>query len=127
MSTWSVPLADPPSDPRERELWLQNVAGFILMHDLRARVLEQVPPTPEAAVDLAMWQLMDVIDGVVGAMHNQRWKVRLRTHVELVRRTDDSEEPPVEQDLDLFYGDGMGLGLAAWYEGDYGNHPILAT
>lgn len=123
MSTWSLPLADPPSDDRQRELWLQHVAGFILMHDVRAEVVKQAPTTPEAAVDLAMAQLMDVIDGVAGAMHNETWEVRIRAHVELVRR---GEDPYVEQDLDLFHGDGMGMGLAGWRDGDYGTNPILA-
>ena len=122
MSTWNLPLADPPTEPRQRELWLQHVAGYILMHDVRAQARERAPGGGDG-IDAALWALMTLIDGVTGAMHTERWEVRLRTHVHLVRRGPDGEE--IVQDIDLSRGDGMGMGFAGWLEGDWGKTPIL--
>lgn len=122
MSTWNTPLANPPEDPRRRELWLQHVAGHILMEDVRGAGLEKARAgEPSAvAVDGAVYGLMQVVDGVTGAMHNDEWEVSVRVRVELRRRGDEA----VVGAIDLDEGDGFCTGYHGWVEGDFGQDPI---
>jgi len=108
------PLAHPPADDRARELWLQHVAGYILMRDVRRPGLEAFD------VDAAVYGLMQVAEGVTGSLHNDCWEVRVRVVVELADRNTDE----VHQRLDLYEGDGACTGLHGWIDGDYGTYPI---
>ena len=70
MSTADYQLWTPPTDPRERELWLQHVAGFILFQDMRDYARQQIDPslTHEARVN------MDVLDGDGMCMGYHEWR-----------------------------------------------------
>ena len=54
MATWEHELADPPSEPRALELWLQHAAGFIVWEDVRKYAREQVNPVLPAEVRTAV-------------------------------------------------------------------------
>lgn len=122
-------LAKPPSERRARELWLQHGAGFILFEKVRGAGLATVEPnatsTTRAAVQLAvdatMYALMMQIDGVSGGLMGNGNELRLTFGVEL--RNGDA----IVDKLDLFDGDGMCMGFHSWLEGDFGEHPIVAT
>ena len=72
MSSGDFILASPPTSQRERALWLQNVAGFILFEDVRGYAIEGIDPGLDEsgrsaalkAIDDALYGLMMVIDGV---------------------------------------------------------------
>ena len=124
MTTWNTPLADPPDEPRRRALWLQHVAGHILMEDVRGAGLEKARAGEDAAaaVDGAVYGLMQVIDGVTGKMHNDDWEVSVRVRVELRR----SDGEAIGDEIDLTdEGDGFCMGIHGWVEGDCGRDPIL--
>lgn len=122
-------LAKPPATHRARELWLQHGAGFILFEKVRAAGLATLEPnaTPalraavELAVDATMYALMMQIDGVSGGLKNNGHELGLTFGVEL--RNGDA----IVDKLDLFQGDGMCIGFHSWREGDFGEHPIVAT
>jgi len=74
MSTNDSELAPPPTEPRRRELWLQQAAGFILFEDARSYVRDRIEPgldgparqAAERAIDDAFYGLMMIVDGVTG-------------------------------------------------------------
>ena len=117
-----------PADAKARALWLQHVAGHILLRDLRAYAQERVEPglSPEAqragreAIDDTLYGLIMDIDGVSSPLESDQETVSLRVAVELVR--DDGSVDT----LDLAEGDGMCMGLHGWLEGDFGEHPVVA-
>jgi hypothetical protein len=122
-------LAEPPSDPRALELWLQHAAGVILFERVRAAGLASIDPDSpadqrrqaERAVDATMYALMMLIDGVSGGIANAERAVGLRFLVEL------REGSRVNPSLDLSEGDGVCMGFHAWREGDFGDPPVLAS
>ncbi len=127
MATSDFELAEPPEDARERELWLQHAAGFILFEDVRRYAVARVDPSlgPAAkaaalkAIDDAVYGLMMVIDGVTGALRHADLSVSLSVSVRLER-----DEEAIQQ-LDLFEGDGACMGFHSWREGDFGKHPVV--
>lgn len=129
MATWRHELADPPDDPRERELWLQHAAGFILIEDVRRYASDRIDPAlPEGAraavqkgIDDALYGLMMVIDGVSGALANSR----LRVQVAGVARL-SSRDGSVLAELELGQGDGMCMGYHEWVAGEFGE-ALVAT
>lgn len=133
MSTSDFKLAAPPSEDRERELWLQHAAGFILFEDVREYARDQLDPNldpaareaAERAIDDTLYGLMMVIDGVTGGLANDEMCVRLKIAVELVRRS-AGQENTIEQ-VDLQDGDGMCMGYHRWLEGDFGRDPVASA
>jgi hypothetical protein len=119
-------LARAPDSPRERELWLQHVAGYIIFEDVRRYAVDRVDPAYSAgersaalkAIDDAVYGLMMVIDGVTGTLRSETESVNVRMHVEHRRYGE------VVQDLDLFSGDGMCMGYHFWLDGDFGAIPV---
>lgn len=129
MSALDFRLAQPPEDPRRRELWLQHAAGFILLENVRAKALREIDraASPEAraaaekAVDDTMFALMNLIDGE-NWLDNDEHEVTLTLVAALKRKADEQEL----YRLDLDQGDGFGMGFHGWKEGDYGKDPIIA-
>ena len=122
-------LGPAPEGPRELELWLQHVAGYIIFEDVRRYAVDRLSPTYSPyersaalkAIDDAVYGLMMVIDGVTGTLRNDSESVSLRMHVEHRRHGE------VLQDLDLFNGDGMCMGYHFWLDGDFGTVPVTQT
>ena len=134
MATWQFELAEPPSEPRARELWLQHAAGFIMFEDIRRYAMERIEPSLSAdartaatkAIDDAVYGLMMVIDGVSGGISNASHAVNIDFTVRLEKR-DDSRESVVLSELDLRSGDGMCMGYHGWLEGDFGEDLVAVS
>jgi len=128
MASHEFELSPPPPPGRDRELWLQHAAGFILFEDVRAYAASRLSPdlseeSREAAlgaIDEALYGLM-VLDGVSGALRNQQYSVSLQVVSRLMEHGPDRST--VEQ-LDLAEGDGMCMGFHGWKEGDFGKVPV---
>ncbi len=126
MSNNEPQLARAPDIPRERELWLQHVAGYIIFEDVRRYAVDRLDPAYSSsersaalkAIDDAVYGLMMVIDGVTGTLRSEAESVNLRMHVE------HRHHGEVVQDLDLFSGDGMCMGYHFWLDGDFGATPV---
>ena len=96
MATWQHELVDPPTEARDRELWLQHAAGFILFEDVRRYAMERIDPalTDEVraavkkGIDDAVYGLMMVIDGVTGGVSNAIHTVYIDFIIRLAARGD---------------------------------------
>ena len=125
MAAFEFNLSEPPSDPRQRELWLQHAIGFIIVQDVRDYALQQVDPllsddaksAATKAINDAVYGLMMVLDGVTGCLSNESRRVNLRVFAELA----DVETDEVVESLDLMDGDGMCMGYHGWIENDFGD------
>jgi hypothetical protein len=125
MAAFEFNLSEPPSDPQQRELWLQHAIGFILFQDVRDYALQQIDPSLKdseksaaiKAINDAVYGLMMVLDGVTGSLSNESRRVNLRVLAELV----DVETEEIVESLDLMDGDGMCLGYHGWIESDFGD------
>jgi hypothetical protein len=125
----TLELAEPPTERRSRELWMQHAAGLLLFERVRAAGLASIDPgaaeetraAATLAVDSAMYALMMLIDGASGGLKGQGRAVDLTFGVELV------EGHRVVTKLDLRAGDGMCMGYHSWTAGDFGEDPVLAT
>jgi hypothetical protein len=134
MATWQYELAEPPLEPRARELWLQHAAGFIVFEDVRRYAIERIDPllssearaAVEKGIDDAVYGLMMIIDGVTGGISNASRSVHIDFFVRLAERA-NSINDGVLVDIDLRNGDGMCMGYHGWREGDFGAHPIAVT
>jgi hypothetical protein len=128
MATWQLELLRPPRKADELELWLQHAAGRILVEDVRCFARERLDPklsakaraAAEKAIDDALYGVMMVLDGVTGAISNEKQQVELSVDVRLVEK--ETEDVVAEQNV----GDGpeMCMGYHGWLEGDYGKAPI---
>lgn len=124
MATYEYSLTEPPTDERDKELWLQHGAGFIIFQDARQYAIDEIPASYNEeqraialkAIDDAIYGFMMIIDGVSGCLKNDKFKLSLETKVKLEAK---SKNEPVEE-LDLAQGDGMCMGYHGWKEDDYG-------
>jgi hypothetical protein len=134
MATYEHELTSPPKDARERELWLQHAAGFILFRDSRAYAVDRIDPglDPKAhaavvkGIDDALYGLMMIVDGVSGQLSNDSDEISIAM---LVRHssTSPSGDSAVIEELDLQNGDGMCMGIHDWRAGDFGKLPPAAA
>ena len=131
MATFEFNLSEPPSDSRQRELWLQHAIGFVLFQDVRNYALQQVDPllndeekvVATKAINDAVYGLMMLLDGVTGTLANETQRVNLRVIAELV----DAKSEHLIESLDLMDGDGMCMGYHGWLENDFGAIPPFTT
>ena len=131
MATSQHQLANPPKEPRARELWLQHAAGFIIFEDVRRYARERIDPAltgeakaaVEKGIDDAVGGLMQVIDGVTGGLSNEKHTVYIDFIVRLAARG-KSHKDGVLAEVDLRNGDGMCMGCHGWLEGDFGKNPV---
>jgi len=127
MAAFDFILSDPPSESRQRELWLQHAVGFILLQDVRDYAMQQIDPllnddakaAASKAINDAVYGLMKVLDGVTGTLTNDSWRVSLRATAELL----DTKSEEVVESFDLMDGDGMCMGYHGWIENDFGDVP----
>jgi hypothetical protein len=134
MATWQHELIEPPTKQRDRELWLQHAAGFILFEDVRRYALERIDPAlsdevravVKKGIDDAVYGLMMVIDGVNGGLSNARHTVHIDFIVRLAARG-DSETDGVLSEVDLRQGDGMCMGYHGWLEGNFGENALVVA
>jgi hypothetical protein len=128
MATSQFELQEPPADTAALALWLQHAVGKILFEDVRQHALDQLDPklstaTRKAAaqaVDDALYGLMMVLDGVTGALANDRQQVELAVQVKLVDRSNRN----VVAEQDVAAGDDMCMGYHGWVGGYFGETPV---
>ncbi len=122
-------LTYPPEDDRNRELWLQHVAGFIIFQDMRNYAVERIPidTTEEIkeqiikGVDDAIYGLMMMMDGVSGTLSNDEYLVRIESKILL------EKNEIVIQEINTLEGDGMCMGFHGWKEGDFGSNAVYTV
>jgi hypothetical protein len=68
---------------------------------------------------------MEIADGFSGAVKGPAGEVDLRLVVRWLPPYEDGVEREPIMSIDLFDGDGMGMGFAGWIEGDFGQDPIV--
>jgi hypothetical protein len=127
VSTADYELGQAPEDPRQRELWLQNLAGFIVWEDARAYALSRIDPAigEEAkaaavkAVNDGIYGIMMVCDGVTGGLRNADALGFLSVTVRY-------EAQGQTEAFDLSQGDGMCMASHSWMEGDFGVPAVAA-
>ena len=129
MATYKYTLAEPPSDPRSLELWLQHAAGFILFQDMREYAIRhldsglatEAEAAARQAIDDTVGGLMQILDGVTGRLKNDSKCISLRVKVELT----DLESGELLSEVDLAHGDGMCMGYHGWLAGDFGKNSLV--
>lgn len=135
MATRDYELVGPPSGERAKELWIQHAAGFILMEDVRREALRGLPEglssaelvIAEKAIDSSLYCLMAVIEDLSGGLCNKTEIVQLRltvVHGKIPQADDLEGEIEEISSLDLARGDGPCMGIAGWFEGDFGKNPV---
>ncbi len=121
-------LNNPPKDERERELWLQNVAGFLIFENVRNYSINKIPKTINEenrkeiikGIDNAIYGLMMIMDGVTGALENENYSVRIENKILLEQNGKRILE------IDTLESDGMCMGFHGWIENDFGDIKILS-
>jgi hypothetical protein len=133
MATSEHELDSAPTASRDRELWLQHAAGFIVFEDIRRYAMEKIDPAltgetraaVQKGIDDAVYGLMMVIDGVSGGLSNANHSLYIDFIVRLATRGDAEKAEKVESEVDLRSGDGMCMGYHGWLEGDFGKNPVV--
>ncbi|TWU10284.1 hypothetical protein Pla52o_55070 [Novipirellula galeiformis] len=114
MATYERTLTRPPNGERDLELWIQHAAGLLIFEDVRNYAIEQLDANMSEfarsaalkAIDHAVYGMMMVIDGVSGALKNEKHRVSLAVAVQLT----DLETDETIAEFDLADGDGMCMG-----------------
>ena len=125
----SFKLTNPPTEDRSRELWLQHAAGFIIFQDMRNYAIKQIPAdthekTKEQIVngiDDAIYGLMMIMDGVVGTLQNDEYKVTIENKIILEKNGE------ILQSINTLNGDGMCMGFHGWKDGDFGEDDVVTN
>ncbi len=123
----SKELATPPSDERDRELWMQHGAGYMIFENIRKYAMDKIPADIEEAlreahlkaIDNTLYGMMMQMDGVFGDLENESYRLALQTNIVLYKGDEVLEE------LDTLNGDGMCMGFHGWVEKDFGSDLIV--
>lgn len=129
MATYQRRLTQPPSDEREREIWIQHAVWLIFFEDSRNYAIEQLDDRLSVdartaalkAIDDAVYGMMMIIDGVSGSLQNEKYRVALSVSVQLT----DLEAGETLTEINLADGDGMCMAFHGWKDGDFGSHPPI--
>lgn len=125
----SFKLTNPPAEDRNRELWLQHAAGFIIFQDMRNYAIKQIPADTHEkirdqivnGIDDAIYGLMMIMDGVVGTLQNDEYKVTIENKIVLEKNGE------ILQSLNTLNGDGMCMGFHGWKDGDFGEDDVVTS
>ncbi|HCN49500.1 MAG TPA: hypothetical protein DIT10_10465 [Chryseobacterium sp.] len=120
-------LANPPSDQRDRELWMQHGAGYIVFENIRKSAISKIPSEADntlreahlTAIDNTIYGMMMQMDGIFGSLENENYRLDLQTNIVLYK---DGE---VMEELNTLEGDGMCMGFHGWIENDFGSDEIV--
>ncbi|MDP8171250.1 hypothetical protein QJU96_08120 [Pasteurella skyensis] len=123
----SKKLKNPPQDPRDRELWLQNAVGILLFKNIRDYAINKISKNVTIeqkkeiiqGIDNAVYGLMMVMDGVTGELKNENYTVRIENKMLL----EENGERILE--IDTLDSDGMCMGFQSWKENDFGDFEIV--
>ena len=120
-------LSDPPTDERERELWLQHAAGFIIFQEMREYAIDRIPAETDDktremiinGIDDSIYGLMMIMDGVTGNLTNDEYAVTIENIIKLHRKSETIQE------INTLNGDGMCIAFHGWKENDFGDiYPV---
>lgn len=122
-------LTNSPLDDRNKELWLQHSAGFIIFRDMRNYAIDRISLETDgkikekiiSGIDDAIYGLMMMMDGVVGTLQNDEYTVRIENNILLERNGE------AIQKVNTLDGDGMCMGFHGWKEGDFGDTDIYTV
>ncbi|ATL42667.1 hypothetical protein OZ664_06005 [Elizabethkingia sp. HX WHF] len=120
-------LTNPPSDKRDRELWMQHGAGYIVFENIRKSAISKIPSEADntlreahlIAIDNTIYGMMMQMDGIFGSLENENYCLDLQTNIVLYK---DGE---VVEELNTLEGDGMCMGFHGWIENDFGSDEIV--
>ena len=121
-------LTDPPPPGRDRHLWLNHAAGYLLMRDIRDYATSSIDSSLSAAeeaaarkaIDDTMYGLMMLLDGVPEPFRNK--DLELSFEPRFVLRS-VGEDAPLET-LDRKDFEGFCMGFWYWQDGDFGEYPV---
>ncbi|MGE8553331.1 MAG: hypothetical protein ACN6OB_05235 [Chryseobacterium jejuense] len=122
-------LANPPSDERDRELWMQHGAGYIIFENIRKYAINKIPSEADnilreayiKAIDNTIYGMMMQMDGIFGSLENENYRLALQTNIVLYK------DEKVIEELNTFDGDGMCMGFHGWIENDFGSDEIVTS
>ena len=134
MATHDYELANPPTDKRELELWLQHAAGKIVFEDARQYAINKIDSKISSksrdaaikAIDDAIYGMMMIFDGVAGCLENTKHSVRLETLVTLSKKNESGDTVQIEG-VRLSEGDEMCMGYHGWVKNDYGKRALVTA
>lgn len=120
-------LANPPSNERDRELWMQHGAGYIIFENIRKYAIDRLPAEIDEnlreahlkTIDNTIYGMMMQMDGIFDPLENENYRLALQTNIVLYK---DEE---VIEELNTLDGDGMCMGFHGWMENDFGNDEIV--
>ncbi|VEH20655.1 Uncharacterised protein [Chryseobacterium nakagawai] len=120
-------LANPPSDERDRELWMQHGAGYIIFENIRKYAIGKIPTEIDETlreahlktIDNTIYGMMMQMDGVFNPLENENYRLALESHIVLYK------EDEIIEELNTIDGDGMCMGFHGWIENDFGSDEIV--
>lgn len=115
-------LSNPPEDERDKELWLQHAAGYILFRDIKDYAVSNIPTNTDASIkeliikgiEDAVYGLMMVMDGVTGTLENDNYRVKIESNIILEKNGVEVEK------INTLNSDGMCMGYHEWKDGIFG-------
>ena len=121
-------LGDIPTDESARLIYLSHVFGRLLFYMARtpamdrvSKLPEDVQPEVEEIVDHTLDAVMDLVDGVIPVVRNERVTLELAL---IARLRDFDEASAVVDEVELApHGEGLGMGYWMWRDGDFGTTP----
>lgn len=72
-------------------------------------------------IDDAIYGLMMIMDGVVGTLKNEEYKVTIENNIILEKNGE------ILQSINTLDGDGMCMGFHGWKDGDFGEDDIFIS
>lgn len=122
-------LANPPSNERDRVLWMQHGAGYIIFENIRKYAIDRIPAEIDEilreahlkAIDNTIYGMMMQMDGIFDPLENENYRLALHTHIVLYKDEDVIEE------INTHDGDGMCMGFHGWIENDFGSDEIVVS
>ncbi|MEJ5103859.1 MULTISPECIES: hypothetical protein [Chryseobacterium] len=120
-------LANPPSDKRDRELWMQHGVGYIVFENIRKYAIGNIPSEIDEtlreahlkAIDNTIYGMMMQMDGIFNPLENENYHLALQTNIVLYK------DGKVIEELNTLDGDGMCMGFHGWIDDDFGNNEIV--
>lgn len=120
-------LANPPEKVRDKELWMQHGAGFLVFENIRKYALDKINHETDETIKAqiikgindTIYGLMMQMDGVFDPLENDEYRLELQSNIMLFK----NEE--VVEVINTLDGDGMCMAYHDWLEGDFGAYKII--
>lgn len=120
-------LTNPPIEKRDREVWLQHAAGFLVFENIRKYAIDKIDPQEHEAIkekitkaiNDTIYGMMMQMDGIFDPLENDEYRVELQSSVLLFKNDE------VIEAINTLDSDGMCMGYHDWMEGDFGEDKII--